>query len=254
MIPINKTKFILFFGLFLFMFQDVSAQLDTKHWIPPFYAKPGPGTGTNNIQKHFVSLSTPATDTIPVTIKDGFGNIIAVVEISRNMPKEYVFSPIGNGNTNTYPLNVIPTDSLNLKIRSQGLYFSSYQPFFVNMRHKSGSQGTSLTSKGQTALGKRFYSGHIYSRISSQDVWNMERRSHFISVMATENNTVVTFDMIKAPMHFIGHTDQDPITVTLNAFESYTIGVNFGDFDSSTINLVNGTRITSTKPMKANSL
>ncbi len=256
MILIKKTRFILIFGLFLFTFQNVSAQLDTKHWIPPFYAKPGPGTGTSNLQKHFVSLSTPTTDTIPVSIKDGFGNLIAVVEISRNMPKEYTFAPIGNANTDTYPLNVIPTDSLNLKIRSQGLYFSSYQPFFVNMRHKAGSQGTSLTSKGQTALGKRFYSGHIYSRMATGSggvVWNIERRSHFISVMATQNNTVVTFDMIKAPMHFIGHTDQDPITVTLNAFESYTLGVNFGEFADSTINLANGTRITSTKPIAVNS-
>lgn len=251
-----KTRFILFFGLFLFMFQNVSAQLDTKHWIPPFYAKPGPNTGTSNLQKHFVSLSTPATDTIPVTIKDGFGNIIDVVEISRNMPKEYIFSPIGNATTNTYPLNVIPTDSLNLKIRSQGLYFSSYQPFFVNMRHKSGSQGTSLTSKGQTALGKRFYSGHIYTRYntgSDGSAWNNERRSHFISVMATQDNTVVTFDMIKAPIHFIGHNGQDPFSVTLNAFESYTVGIDHSEYADSTINRANGTRITSTKPIAVNS-
>lgn len=250
-----KIRFILSIGVCLFAFHQATAQLDTKHWIPPFYAKPGPNTGTSNIQKHFVSLSTPTADTIPVTIRDGFGNVIDVVNISRNMPKEYVFSPIGNANTNTFPLNVIPTDSLNKKIRSQGLYFSSYQPFFVNMRHKSGSQGTSLTSKGQTALGKRFYSGHlytIYNTNTSSEQWNNERRSHFISVMATQNNTVVTFDMIKAPMHFIGHPGQDPFSVTLDAFESYTIGVDHSEFDNATINLANGTRITSTKPIAVN--
>ncbi len=160
-----KTRYLIIFGLFLFTCTQLTAQLDTRHWIPPFYAKPGPGTGTSNIQKHFVSLSTPAEDTIPVTIRNGFGDVIDIIEISRNSPQEYTFGPTGNANTDTYPLNVIPTDSLNMKIRSQGLYFESFQPFFVNMRHKSGSQGTSLTSKGRVALGKRFYSGHLYTTL-----------------------------------------------------------------------------------------
>lgn len=247
-------RYTLFFGIFFFAI-GVSAQLDTKHWVPPFYAKPGPNTGTNNIQKHFVSLSTPTTDTIPVTIKNGFGEVVAVVEISRNMPKEYTFGN-GNANTNTFPLNTIPTDSLNLKIRSQGLYFESYQPFFVNIRHKSGSQGISLTTKGQVALGKRFYSGHPYTRYNTNvdfDKWNNERRSHFISVMATEDNTVVTFDMIKDPISFIGHPQGEPISVVLDAFESYVIGVDHSLYDDNTINNINGTRVQSNKPIVCSS-
>lgn len=250
-----KTRYLIFFGLLLFTCTQVSAQLDTRHWIPPFYAKPGPGTGTSNIQKHFVSLSTPTEDTIPVTIRNGFGELIDIIEISRNSPQEYTLGPIGNANTDTYPLNVIPTDSLNLKIRSQGLYFESFQPFFVNMRHKSGSQGTSLTSKGRVALGKKFFSGHIYTRYntgSDGSSWNNERRSHFISVMATEDNTIVTIDMIKDPISFIGQTPGEPITVVLDAFESYVVGIDHGQFDDSSINLANGTRVTSTKPIVCN--
>lgn len=238
-------------GATLLLF-SAQAQLDTKHWIPPFYAKPGPGTGTTNIQKHFVSLSTPSDDVIPVTIKNGYGEIIQIVEISRDAPMEYTLGPIGNANTNTYPLNVIPTDSLNMAIRSQGLYFESFQPFFVNMRHKSGSQGTSLTSKGQIALGTRFYSGHLYTIYNTDNTWNLQRRSHFISVMATQDNTTVTFDMIKAPISYIGQTPGEPITVTLDAFESYVIGVDHGQYDNATINNANGTRITSNKPIACN--
>ncbi len=253
MTPLKKTKSILLFGLFTMLFTGAFAQLDTKHWIPPFYAKPGPGSGTSNLRDHFVSLSTPTEDTIPVVIRDGFENLIDTVWISRDTPQEYYFSPTGNANTDTYPLNVIPTDSLNMKIRSQGLYFSSYQPFFVNMRHKAGSQGFSLTSKGQVALGDRFYSGHIHTIYNNSDVWNNERRSHFISVMATEDNTVITFDMIKDPINYIGHTQGEDIVVTLDAFESYTIGVDHSLYDNATINNANGTRITSTKPIVCNS-
>ena len=249
-----KIRYLFFFGFFLLMGGHVMAQLDTKHWIPPFYAKPG---GNNlHMKKHFVSLSTPSADTIPVYIRDGYGELIAVVEISRNLPKLYTFQPLGVPSANIYPLNVIPADSLNTKIRSQGLYFESYQPFFVNMRHKSNHQGTSLTSKGQIAKGKRFYSGHVYTRYNTNPdsaVWNNDRRSHFISVMATEDNTVVTFDMIKNPISFIGQTPGEPITVVLDAMESYVIGVDHGQFDDSSINLTNGTRITSTKPVVCNS-
>ena len=230
------------------------AQLDTKHWIPPFYAKPG---GSNpHMKEHFVTLSTPATDTIPVYIRNGFGELIDIIKISRTSPKKYTFQPIGVPSAEIYPLNVIPTDSLNTKIRSQGLYFESYQPFFVNMRHKSDHQGTSLTTKGQIAKGKRFYSGHVYTRYNTNpdsSVWNKQRRSHFISVMATQDNTVVTFDMIKAPISFIGQTPGEPITVVLDAMESYVVGVDHGQYDDSSINLTNGTRITSTKPIVCNS-
>jgi gliding motility-associated-like protein len=257
-----KTKFYLLPFLLLIFSADVFAQLDTKHWIPPFFAKVEDNTGTQNIRDHFVSLSTPAEDTIPVVIRDGFGALIDTVFISKASPQEYTFGPQGNatGNpaTSVYPLNVIPRDSLNMPIRSQGLYFESFQPFFVNMRHKSGSQGFSLTSKGQVGLGTKFFSGHIHtlkSTANDADSWNNERRSHFISVMATEDNTQVTFDLVKDPIVFI---DQDvpqgePITVTLNAFESYVVGVDHNDLTDENVNNLNGTRITSDKPIVCNS-
>ncbi len=259
MTPFLRTKifFCLLFGMLLQL--EVAAQLDTKHYIPPFFAKVEDQSGTSNIRRHFVSLSTPSEDTIPVTIRNGYGEVINVIEISRNSPQEYQLGPLGNatGNvaTSVYPLNVVPRDSLNMPIRSQGLYFESFQPFFVNMRHKSGSQGTSLTSKGQIALGNRFYSGHlytIYNTGSGSASWNNFRRSHFISVMATEDNTEVTFDLIKDPISYIGQTPGEPITVTLDAFESYVIGVDHADYDNATINNSNGTRITSTKPIACN--
>jgi len=251
-----KTKYLIL-PLLLFFSFELSAQLDTKHWIPPFFAKVEDGTGTSNIRDHFVSLSTPATDTIPVVIRDGFGNLIDTVFISKASPQEYTFGPqgdaTGNPATSVYPLNVIPRDSLNMPIRSQGLYFESFQPFFVNMRHKSGSQGFSLTSKGQVGLGTKFFSGHIYTINNDDEVWNNERRSHFISVMATEDNTQVTIDMIKDPITFIDQTPGEPITFTLDAFESYVVGVDHNNLSNEDINNVNGTRITSDKPIITNS-
>ncbi|HKK38333.1 MAG TPA: hypothetical protein VJ949_02825, partial [Cryomorphaceae bacterium] len=243
--------------LLLFFSFEVAAQLDTKHWIPPFFAKVEDNTNQQNIEDHFVSLSTPTEDTIPVYIMNGFGDTLRVEMISKATPKEYTFGPTGNATgdpaTSVYPLNVIPRDSLNMPIRSQGLYFESFQPFFVNMRHKAGSQGFSLTSKGQVGLGTKFFSGHVYTINNTSEVWNNERRSHFISVMATEDNTQVTIDMIKDPINFIGQTPGEPITVTLDAFESYVVGVDHNDLSNEDINNVNGTRVTSDKAIVCNS-
>jgi gliding motility-associated-like protein len=71
--------------------------------------------------------------------------------------------------------------------------------------------------------------------------------------MATEDNTVVTFDMIKDPISYIGQTPGEDIVVTLNKFESYTIGIDHADYDNLTINNSNGTRITSNNPIVCNS-
>ncbi|MCH2215848.1 MAG: gliding motility-associated C-terminal domain-containing protein [Flavobacteriales bacterium] len=253
-----KTKIYLSALLLLFFGLELSAQLDTKHWIPPFFAKVENNSGTSNIRDHFVSLTTPAEDTIPVIIRNGFGDLIDTVFIAKAMPQEYIFGPqgqaTGNPETSVYPLNVIPRDSLNRPIRSQGLYFESFQPFFVNMRHKSISQGFSLTSKGQVGLGTEFYSGHIYTIRNTGGSWNNDRRSHFISFMATEDNTTITVDMIKAPIKFIGQEIQgEPITVTLDALESYVLGVDHNDLSNEDINNLNGTRITSDKPIVCNS-
>jgi gliding motility-associated-like protein len=238
-------------GLLVLLCFSANAQLDTRHWIPPFYAKPGPGTGTSNIRDHFVSLSTPVEETIPVTIRNGFGELIDIIEISRDSPAEYHFGS-GNANTGVFPLNVVPEDSLNTKMRSQGLVFTSFQPFFVNMRHKCGSQGTSLTSKGQVALGKRFYSGHLFTIYNANNVWNTQRRSNFISVMATEDNTTITFDMIKEPIALIGYGVGEAVTVTLDANESYVVGMDHSLYDNATINNANGIRITSDKNIVCN--
>ncbi len=239
--------FLSFFSLGLF------GQYSTEHWIPPFFAKPGPETGTSNIRDHFVKLTTFESAPFNVTIEDGFGNLIDVVQIADTSSGTYEFSPQGNASSDSYPLNVIPVDSLNMKIRSQGLHFKADLPFYVEIMHTAGSHGLSMFSKGKNAKGQRFYSGHIYTVYNQDEIWNEERRSHFISVMATEDDTEITFDLIKNPIYYVGHWGEDEITITLDANESYVLGVDHADFDNETINNSIGTRISSDKDIVCNS-
>ncbi|RXQ96785.1 T9SS type B sorting domain-containing protein [Ancylomarina salipaludis] len=246
------------------------AQLDLIHYVPPLYA------GTNSesdIEDHWVVLTTPSETPITVTIKKGDGTIFQVVEgVSMDTPKSI---PLGSGTLINPPLGVVNYSSLNKVISDQGLIFTSSEAFYVNIRHKSEIHGLFLTAKGRAGLGTSFRSGHLYS-IRGENVqgwgggyydrWGrwvnfntktVGHRSHFISVMATEDNTQVTFSDIKVG-NLTSDTESalpitDDITVTLNAGQSYVIGADLLFLSKNEANGLNGTHITSDKPIAVNS-
>ncbi|MRT91842.1 gliding motility-associated C-terminal domain-containing protein [Ancylomarina sp. 16SWW S1-10-2] len=249
---------ILIFSLFA---PKAFAQLDLIHYVPPLYE----GTyHSKEVGKHWVVLTTPSEEKITVEIRKGNGVLLASVSgVSKTTPKKYVF---GNGSPTNPPFGVINYKKLNTIISDQGLIFTSTQAFYVNIRHKSEIHGLSLTAKGQAALGKNFRSGHLYSKWSNQSMgWSdggykyvYDHRSHFISVMATEDNTQVTFSDIKVA-NLTSNTKNalpvtGPITVNLNAGQSYVIGANFKPLNTfkDEANALNGTHITSDKPIAVN--
>ena len=261
-----KKFFLSLFILLSLCFNQAYAQLDTKHYIPPCY------TGTDNWQfvgTHWAVLATPSTEPITVRIEKGDGTLVATKQVSSNSPVVY---EIGRASyhwvwryyddswrnfkvVKDYPLGVVNYDDLNKVISEQGLIFSSDKPFYVNIRHLTDIHGFSLTSKGSTALGTSFRSGHLYSEIGK--IYNV--RSHFISVMATEDNTNVTFSEIKTRV--ITSNTNGPLNVpnggtrstTLNAGESYVIAANFAQLDKINVNEFNGTKVSSDKPIVVNS-
>ncbi len=236
------------------------AQLDLIHYVPPLYA----GTDDEyDIEDHWVVLTTPSETPITVTIKKGDGTIFQVVDgVSKDTPKSI---PLGSGTLTNPPLNVVNYTKLNKVVSDQGLIFTSTEAFYVNIRHKSEIHGLFLTAKGRAGLGTSFRSGHLFS-IRGENIsgWGgsygtnvVGHRSHFISVMATEDNTQVTFSDIK-----VGNLTSDTksalpvtedITVTLNAGQSYVLGADFKFLTKDDVNLLNGTHITSDKPIAVNS-
>jgi hypothetical protein len=250
-------RHLLLFLVFALSVIHIQAQYDTEHWLPPFFAKAEDQTGTSNIRDHYLKLITESDIPFPIYIENGYGEIIETVVVSADSPAEVLLGPTGNATgdptTSVYPLNVIPRDSLNIPIRSQSLHVYASQPFNAIVQHLSDIQGLGMSLKGRNALGNHFYSGHIYSEYHVNDDWNQERRSHFISVMATEDNTAVTFDMIKEPIVFINQfPEPNEISIILDAGESYVLGIDHADYDNSSINNANGTRIQSDKPIVCN--
>lgn len=223
--------------------------LDTVHYIPPLYAVSGLGGDGNNIDRHYLALSTPSTLPIVVTISTKSG-VSETVTISREVPATVELSAWPFGTTQYGARGIVDDDGLNTVNSTDGFIVTAGEPFYAAVRHLSNSQAESLTAKGQTALGTRFRAG--FMRASELSTQNDELRSHFISVMASQDDTVVSFDNIRDGLVFFGLTGP-PTPVTLNRGESYVIGVRFVDIPANLRNALNGVLITATKPVAMNS-
>lgn len=244
----KNIKKIIITGCILISSYQGYAQFSDLHYIPPFYAG---SKNSGDIGTHFAVLSTTIETPFLVTLTDGTGSQVDTFTISKSTPITYT---IGTGFGS---LNLIDVPDLNTVLPTEGLIFSASQPFYVNIRHKSSNaaQGGSLTSKGRSGFGTEFRTGHIYSAATTNASANL-RRSHFVSVMATENNTNVIFSEFKPGVVFLNTpTSGNPLTtnsisVTLNKGESYVLGQ---DFPNTTVpNEFHGVKISSDKNITVN--
>ncbi len=269
---------VLFLCVLFILPTTVLAQYDYEHYVPPFYN----GSSNNgDIGWHKAVLSTNSTKDVKISIYKGSSTLIDVVTVKLGSPAQYTFKTVGEANGNkgriaeypnnyNFPWNVVGAKELNKVLPDEGLrFFSTDAPFFVNMRHSTDVQGGSLTTKGTYAYGTEFLSGHVYTDTNHAT----SRRSHYISVMATEDNTTIHFTDIKCSMlteyddkgDGIGSNDDlkvkwvdpaDDITPirTLNKGESYIIAVdhNLPGFTNAMNDGMNGTSVTSDKPIVVN--
>jgi len=257
------SRFLLY-ALFTLVAQ---AQLDVVHWLPPLVTDAN-GASASNLGDQRLIITTPSTNAINYSVVDGAGVTVSSGTVSNSAPVDILLGDIVGGDyTSQTPGagNIIDHSQFNT-ISTEGLKVVADEPIFVNLRQRSNSQGASLTAKGCSAMGTEFRVGLMRERevFGTQDY-----RNHFISVMATENDTVITFDEFKPGVVVSGGTSTteppasgtplttDPITVTLQAGESYAIGIHMGfyrgDGATASINDLNGARVSSTRPVVVNS-
>ncbi|MEM6526387.1 MAG: DUF4114 domain-containing protein [Bacteroidota bacterium] len=217
--------------------------LDTVHLLPPLYAK-------QDVRDHYLLLSTNEETPFQVVIQnaDGAngetGGVNEIVTVSKDSPVTIDLSsaPYGDG-TGTASLGILDGSQVGKINSTEGLILTGDQGFYANVRHETRVQGLSLSSKGQLALGTEFRSGHLVT--NTQQAW---RKSHFISVMASEDNTVVSFPDLPEGVEFVnGYPGQ----VTLDKYESFVVGVNIAA-NTSLPNSLQGSLIVSDKPVAVN--
>ncbi len=224
---------------FLTIIQSVvHAQLSKKHWISPIHSR-----ATNQVEDHYVYLSTPELTPFDVLIMDGSGNPLpgSPVTISQSNPVRF---QIGTGQPSVMFLD---TSDLNMVQPDKGLILEASTPFYVSFRVRSSSQAGYLTSKGTIGTGNKFRLGSLPQKLENQ------LRNFYASVMATEDNTVVTISEYDPAVEFItnsGTIGPDTITITLNTGETYTVS----GYTNVTANLDGfvGALVTSDKPITVN--
>ena len=220
--------------IILFFAQEGYSQLSKTHYIPPVTGDGG-GNGPG-IQR--IYISTPSAGIVNYTIKNGgdSGTIYATGQVSN--------SAIGEVNISDQPISgqswndIFVQESEAELVLNKGFIITADSEIYVSYRFVSSSynQAGALVSKGISALGTRFRAGMLQNYDSSH--------LGFISVMATENNTEVNFDLPGAVQTTGGQNDH---SIKLDKFQTYFI------VNKTAQNSLTGSLITSDKPIAVNS-
>ena len=220
----------LLFSLLMFILLSVplSAQIDNIFW----FAAPeiSPNHAHNPITFCFTSFSTPAT----VTISQPANPAFTPVTINLNAYSYYALDVTSQESiVSTAPVNTVCNHGF--KIVSTANITTYYQ---------LGANNSEIyTLKGRNALGTNFT---VPMQNLLVDGPPSDPRNS-IEIVATENNTTVT--IIPSQPLTGGIAAGTPITITLNAGQSYCIK----SADQSAAGHLTNTRITSDKPIAVNS-
>jgi hypothetical protein len=194
--------------------------------------------------EQFLYISSPSLDPISFQIQEIGGTTINGT-VSRNTP--YVYS-IGFGTdtqllTNEVDVSVVKNNK-GFIVQAQDLIYVTVRLTAQNNLHAGG-----LVAKGSAALGTNFRIGAF---INTGAPTSTENYFTFASILATENNTTITFDDIKTGVTLLNNATagNTPSNITLNAGESYVIAVK-GPSDPNRDGLI-GMLINSNKPIAVN--
>ncbi len=190
------------------------AQLSKTHYIPPItssneeYSKP---------EEQFLYISTPSVNTVNFKIKQ-LGSSTIEAFVSRNLP--YILN-IGYGPETQFIVN---KNNAGTVINNKGFIIEAENLVYATVRLNGGSsnQAGQITSKGLAGLGKTYRIGAFTNK--GFDAYGINCIT-FASVLATENNTVVSFSNIKSGVTLLnnaanGNNDFD---IILNSGESYIL-------------------------------
>ena len=203
--------------LFLFIITITTqgySQLSKTHYIPPLTSAE---FGNATPEEQYIYISTPSTSDISYTIKPvGQPTSSYITGNVSNTNAQELFLENGNGQL------FIPSSLTSTIVKDRGYIIEAEAPIYVSVRMNAGggAQAGALVSKGLSALGTTFRVGS-YTNQNPQDNY-----LNFVSVMATEDNTQVTFSDLPAGLIIKNYSSTIPVSVDLNKGESYTIATN----------------------------
>jgi gliding motility-associated-like protein len=230
----KKTLYILFTFISISSF----AQFSKTHYIPPLS-----GSNSQAAQEQFLYISTPSIT--PVNFKiNQLGGTIILGTVSQSSP--YIF----NAGSGTDSQLHVKESLVSTVLTNKGYIIEADNVIYVTARviAGNGNQAGALVSKGLAALGTEYRIGaFINTGISLTNSAHLT----FISVLATENNTLIKFSGIKAGVSLINNSGgANPPNVILNSGESYVLAVK-GPTEANRDGLI-GALVSSNKPIAVN--
>ncbi|MDN3676804.1 T9SS type B sorting domain-containing protein [Flavobacterium paronense] len=229
----------LFYLLFVLLFSlNCFSQFSKTHYIPPLS-----GSSSVTSEDQFLYISTPNVNPVNFRIIELGGNTI-LGTVSRDAP--YVYD-VGFGNdTQLHVDQSLASGVLNNK----GYIVEADDLVYVSARVTAGSgnQAGELVSKGIASLGLRFRVGAFTNTLVNSYV---DIHYTFVSVLATENNTTVTFSGMKTGVQLVNNANgSSPYSIVLNRGESYVMAVQ-GPTEENRDGLI-GTLVLADKPIAVN--
>ena len=232
-------KMKLFHLLFVLLFSlNCFPQFSKTHYIPPL-------SGSSSVisEEQYLYISTPNVNPVNFRIIELGGNTI-VGTVSRNVP--YVYN-VGFGNdTQLHVDQSLASGVLNNK----GYIVEADDLVYVSARVTAGNgnQAGQIVSKGLAALGLRFRVGAFTNTLVNNYI---DIHYTFVSVLATENNTTVTFSGMKTGVQLVNSVSGDsPFSIVLNRGESYVMSVQ-GPTNENRDGLI-GSLVLADKPIAVN--
>lgn len=229
----------LLFAIMLFITSLGFSQLSKTHYIPPLTNSE---FGNADPEDQYIYLSTPSNSNIAFTIQP-VGQPISsyITGVLSNANPQEIFLGTGNGQL------FIPANQTSIVTNNKGYIIEAEAPIYVSVRMNAGngSQAGALVSKGLSALDTTFRIGSLTNE-NPQDNY-----ASFVSVMATEDNTQITFSDLPAGLIIKNYAGATPINTNLNKGESYTLNVNSLDSFVNRDGLI-GCLVTSDKPIVVN--
>lgn len=215
-----------------------TAQFSKTHYIPPL------SCSQNMVpEDQYLYISTPSTTPVNFRIIN-LGGLTEEGTVTRDNPFIYY---IGFGlSTQLF------TDRTEIAsaVPNRGFIVEAEDLIYVTARVIAGNsnQAGMLVSKGLAALGTQFRIGAMLNTLT-QGYQNIHHT--FISILATENNTTVSFSDIIAPVQLINdNAGNNPGQIILNSGESYVMAVE-GPLNANRDGLI-GALVSSDKPIAVN--
>lgn len=223
----------------LFLYLGTMAQYSKVHYLPPTYNQ------QSRIEFSTITVTTLEESPFDVFLTNASGNYTRNLEgLSKENPITITL-PLG-GNDGIFKGDEGKTNQV---LNSEGFILTADNYFFSSQIHAVANQAAVIAPKGIAGLGTEFYSGHIYSASGTNN-----SRAHFLSVIASEDHTTVTFNNPRVKWE---GQENYQFSVALNRGESYVLAASFnyisGLVGDDLFNAFNGTHITSDRPIAVNS-